>query len=71
VLNLLNDLKKELGLTLLFISHDLSVVRYMCDRIIVMQAGCIVEGGAAEDVYLHPQNNYTKGLLEAIPKINT
>ena len=71
VLNLLNDLKKELGLTLLFISHDLSVVRYMCDRIIVMQAGSMVESGPAEEVYLQPQNQYTKSLIEAVPKINT
>ncbi|HUC83148.1 MAG TPA: ABC transporter ATP-binding protein [Flavisolibacter sp.] len=70
VLNLLNDLKKELGLTMLFISHDLSVVRYMCDRIMVMQAGSIVESGAAEDVYRNPQNAYTKSLLAAIPQIN-
>ncbi|HYO21774.1 MAG TPA: ABC transporter ATP-binding protein [Flavisolibacter sp.] len=70
VLNLLNDLKKELGLTLLFISHDLSVVRYMCDRIMVMQAGAIVESGPADDVYLRPQSGYTKSLLEAIPQVN-
>ncbi|RYF79672.1 MAG: ABC transporter ATP-binding protein, partial [Chitinophagaceae bacterium] len=70
VLNLLNDLKKELGLTLLFISHDLSVVRYMCDRMLVMQAGSIVESGAAEEVYRRPQCPYTKSLLEAIPQIN-
>ncbi|RYZ29020.1 MAG: ABC transporter ATP-binding protein [Chitinophagaceae bacterium] len=70
VLNLLNDLKKELGLTLLFISHDLSVVRYMCDRIMVMQAGEIVESGVAEDVYFRPESQYTKSLIEAIPQIN-
>ena len=49
VLNLLNDLKKEFGLTMLFISHDLSVVRYMCDRIMVMSKGKIVETGTAEE----------------------
>lgn len=70
VLNLLNDLKKELGLTMLFISHDLSVVRYMCDRIIVMSKGRIVESGAADEVYNHPKNEYTKKLIEAIPAIN-
>lgn len=69
VLNLLNDLKKELGLTLLFISHDLSVVRYMCDRIVVMQAGKIVESGLSEEVYSHPKDAYTKTLLNAIPKV--
>lgn len=69
VLNLLNDLKKELGLTMLFISHDLSVVRYMCDRIMVMNKGKIIESGPAEEVYHHPQNQYTKQLIEAIPKI--
>jgi peptide/nickel transport system ATP-binding protein len=70
VLNLLNELKRDLGLTLLFISHDLSVVRYMCDRILVMQAGSIVESGTAEDVYFRPQNPYTKSLLAAIPQVN-
>lgn len=71
VLNLLNELKSELGLTMLFISHDLSVVRYMCDRIMVMNKGKIIESGPAEEVYFHPQNQYTKQLIEAIPKIPT
>jgi peptide/nickel transport system ATP-binding protein len=70
VLNLLNDLKKELGLTMLFISHDLSVVRYMCDRIMVMNKGKIIETGEAENLYNHPQTEYTKQLLSAIPKIS-
>jgi len=69
VLNLLNELKKELGLTMLFISHDLSVVRYMCDRIMVMNKGQIIESGPAEQVYNRPKNEYTKQLIEAIPKI--
>ncbi|HYH15282.1 MAG TPA: ATP-binding cassette domain-containing protein, partial [Flavisolibacter sp.] len=69
VLNLLNDLKKDLGLTMLFISHDLSVVRYMSDRIMVMNKGKIIETGAAEDVYHNPQSEYTKRLLAAIPKV--
>ncbi|TCJ12419.1 ABC transporter ATP-binding protein [Flaviaesturariibacter flavus] len=70
VLNLLNELRRELGLTLLFISHDLSVVRYMSDRIAVMQAGKIVELGDAEAVYRNPGHPYTKALLEAIPGNN-
>jgi len=69
VLNLLNELKKELGLTMLFISHDLSVIRYMCDRIMVMKKGKIIEAGAAEDVYYRPRNSYTKELIEAVPSI--
>ncbi|HTM92331.1 MAG TPA: ABC transporter ATP-binding protein [Flavisolibacter sp.] len=69
VLNLLNDLKRELGLTMLFISHDLSVVRYMCDRIMVMNKGKIIETGPADEVYYHPKNEYTKQLIEAIPNL--
>jgi peptide/nickel transport system ATP-binding protein len=69
VLNLLNDLKKELGLTLLFISHDLSVVRYMSDRIMVMNKGSIIESGLAEEIYTRPQTAYTKQLLASIPSI--
>lgn len=68
VLNLLNDLKKEFGFTAIFISHDLSVVRYISDRIMVMQKGRIEEIGDAEQVYSHPQSPYTKSLIESIPK---
>jgi peptide/nickel transport system ATP-binding protein len=67
VLNLINDLKKEFGFTSIFISHDLSVVRYISDRILVMNKGKIVEEGAAEEVYLSPKNEYTKKLIGAIP----
>jgi len=69
VLNLLNDLKKDLGLTLLFISHDLSVVRYMSDRIMVMKEGTIVETGAAEAIYNNPQHPYTQQLVQSIPRL--
>lgn len=68
VLNLLNDLKKEFGLTYLFISHDLSVVRYMSDRLMVMRNGEIQEMGEADKVYTDPQSEYTRLLLDAIPK---
>lgn len=67
VLNLLNDLKKEFGFTYIFISHDLSVVRYMSDRIIVMKDGKIVETGDADEIYNRPQTNYTQQLIESIP----
>ncbi|MBL7763970.1 MAG: ABC transporter ATP-binding protein, partial [Chitinophagaceae bacterium] len=68
VLNLLNDLKKEFQFTILFISHDLSVIRYISDRIMVMQKGRIVETGDAEKIYSNPQNDYTRNLIEFIPK---
>lgn len=67
VLNLLNDLKKEFGFTAIFISHDLSVVHYICNRILVMYKGKIVEEGNADDIYLSPKNEYTQNLLNAIP----
>ena len=67
VLNLLNDLKKEFGFTALFISHDLSVIRYISDRIMVMNKGIIEETGIADEVYHHPQKDYTKQLIAAIP----
>jgi peptide/nickel transport system ATP-binding protein len=68
VLNLLNELKRNLGLTMLFISHDLSVVRYMSDRIAVMERGKIIELGGAEEVYRNPREAYTQKLLAAIPR---
>ncbi|TAK36835.1 MAG: ABC transporter ATP-binding protein [Saprospiraceae bacterium] len=68
VLNLLMKLKNERGLTYLFISHDLAVVRAVSDRIAVMKDGKIVELGATEEVYTHPKCAYTKQLLDAIPK---
>jgi peptide/nickel transport system ATP-binding protein len=68
VLNLLNDLKKEFGFTVIFISHDLSVVRYISDRIMVMNNGKIEESGPADAVYYNPQSDYTKRLIASIPK---
>lgn len=67
VLNLLNDLKKEFGFTYIFISHDLSVVRFMSDRMLVMKKGKIVDRGEADSLYSNPKEEYTKQLIEAIP----
>ena len=69
VLNLLNDLKEKLKLSYLFISHDLNLVKYMADRILVMQKGILVEEGEADELYFHPQQPYTKELIKALPKI--
>ncbi len=71
ILNLLKKLQADLGLTLIFISHDLGVVHYIADRIAVMYQGKIVETGDAEDVFHSPQNEYTKRLLSSIPKLQT
>ncbi|MDH6135727.1 peptide/nickel transport system ATP-binding protein [Kitasatospora sp. MAA4] len=67
VLNLMRDLQGELGLSYLFISHDLSVIRYLSDRIGVMYLGKLVEIGPAESVYANPVHHYTRGLLDTIP----
>jgi len=67
IINLLMRLRAELGLTLIFISHDLSVVRHLCDRVAVMYRGRIVEEGPAGEVYDNPQHDYTKRLLAAVP----
>ena len=67
VLNLLNDLKEDFGFTAIFISHDLAVVHYISNRILVMQQGKIVEAGSADQVYYNPINEYTKKLVAAIP----
>ena len=71
VLNLLNELKNEFGLTYIFISHDLSVVKYMSDRMVVMQDGRIEEMGDADKIYSKPETDYTKKLIEAIPEGKT
>ncbi len=69
VLNLLKDLQRERGLTLVFVAHDLAAVRYVCDRVIVMQRGRIVEHGPAEAVLREPAHPYTQGLLAAVPEL--
>ncbi len=68
VLNLLNQLKQEFKFTYLFISHDLAVVKYMADQMVVMHQGKIVEKGEADSIYNNPQNEYTQKLISAIPK---
>ena len=68
VLNLLNELRDEFGLTYIFISHDLSVVKFMSDRMVVMNEGKIEEMGDADEVYRNPQTDYTKRLIQAIPR---
>ena len=70
VLNLLNDLKRQYHYTYLFITHDLSVVKFLSDRIMVMQKGKIVEYGTPEEIFHNPQTNYTQTLIDAIPRID-
>lgn len=70
VLNLLNELKENFGFTYIFISHDLAVVKYMSDQVLVMNKGQIEEMNEADALYEHPQKEYTKKLIEAIPKGN-
>ena len=71
VLNLLNNLKNEFSLTYIFISHDLSVVKYMSDRMVVMQEGKIEEMGDSDKIYTNPETSYTKKLIDAIPEGKT
>ena len=68
IINLLNNLKEEMGLTIMFIAHDLSVVKYFCDRIAVMYFGNIVELASSDELFAHPLHPYTRALLSAIPK---
>jgi peptide/nickel transport system ATP-binding protein len=69
VLNQLDKLKRKLGLSYLFVSHDLNVVKLMCDRVMVMKGGRIVEQRSVDELFKDPQHPYTKTLLEAIPRI--
>lgn len=70
LLNLMKDLQDQLGLTLLFVSHDLAVVRQMCDRVMVMRAGEAVESGPCDEVLVNPSHEYTQVLLAAMPRFN-
>ena len=69
ILNLLRDLRKDLGLSILLIAHDLAVVKNVCDRICVMEHGRFVDAGDAVEVFEHPTSDYTKRLLAAVPRI--
>lgn len=70
ILNLLTDLAEQFKLTLILVSHDLSVVRYLCDRIAVMNQGRIVETGDTESIYSDPRHPYTQRLLSAVPTLS-
>ncbi len=70
ILNLLMDLKQQTDLSMLFISHDLSVVRHICDRLLVLYKGQVVEEGEVEQIYQYPRHSYTKRLLASIPLID-
>lgn len=71
VLNLLGELRRELGLTMLFVAHELGVVRHMSDRLAVMYLGQIMESGPSDDVFGNPRHPYTRALLSAVPKMTT
>ena len=70
ILELMNDLRKKLGMSIIMITHDLGVVASMCDRIAVMYAGRIVEYGTTDDIFYNPKHEYTKGLLKSIPRLD-
>ena len=70
VLNLLKHLQRNLSLSMLFITHDISVIRFIADKLIVMKSGEVVEAGNTETILKHPQQSYTKNLLASVPKIN-
>jgi oligopeptide transport system ATP-binding protein len=71
ILELMNDLQKELGMAIIMITHDLGVVAQMCDEVIVMYAGSICEKGSADDIFYHPAHEYTKGLMRSIPTVTS
>jgi peptide/nickel transport system ATP-binding protein len=68
VLNLLQDLQDEFGLSYIFISHDLAVVKYISDQVMVMSEGDVIEVANSDEIYLNPQQEYTRKLLGSIPK---
>ncbi|MCB0062209.1 MAG: dipeptide ABC transporter ATP-binding protein [Caldilineaceae bacterium] len=68
ILNLMQDLQEEMGLTYLFVSHDLSVIEYICDRVVVMYVGKVVEIAETDEIFHNPQHPYTEALLSAVPK---
>lgn len=70
ILELMQDLRKKLGMSIIMITHDLGVVASMCEKIAVMYAGHIVEYGTADDIFYNPKHEYTKGLIKSIPKLN-
>jgi peptide/nickel transport system ATP-binding protein/oligopeptide transport system ATP-binding protein len=70
IINLLQDLQEQLGLTYLFIAHDLAVVEHISDHVLVMYRGKIVESASADDIYQNPQHEYTRKLLSAVPVID-
>lgn len=70
ILNLLNELKEKLGLSYLFISHDLSIVRHICDKVVVLYLGKVMESGSTEEIFNYPRHPYTQVLLSATPKAN-
>lgn len=69
ILNLLKDIQQSMQLALLFVAHDLAVVRYVCDRILVMNQGNVVESGTPQDLFTNPQHPYTRTLLAAVPDV--
>ncbi len=71
ILELMQDLQKELGMAIIMITHDLGVVAQMCDEIVVMYAGSICEQGTADEIFYNPQHEYTKGLIRSLPSANT
>jgi len=71
ILNLMRDLQRDINMSIIFITHDLGVIAEMCDRVIVMYAGRIVEQAAVKDLFSSPHHPYTRGLLESIPKLDT
>ncbi|WP_337613996.1 ABC transporter ATP-binding protein [Gemmiger formicilis] len=70
ILELMNDLRRKLGMSIIMITHDLGVVAQMCEKIAVMYAGHIVEYGTTDEIFYNPQHEYTKGLINSIPKLN-